>query len=242
MLAQFGQPFDSPDYLFEVKWDGVRCLAFIDHALPCRYRLVNRRRVDMTDRYPEFAFLGTLPDGTVLDGEMAVLRDGKSDFGLLASREHSRSTLKIKVMTRKIPATFIVFDLLYQNGQSLLERPLRERRELLEQLVKGADRLELILSHGIAGGGVALFRQARAARPGRAGRQAAGEPVSSRQAQRRLDQDQAQPGGLLPGHRLRALRQERLPQPDPGARARGEASLRRQGRHRVRRGHAPAAQ
>src|SRR5262245_30410541 len=83
MMAQFGQRFDSPDYLFEVNSDGVRCLAFIDHALPCRYRFVNRRRVDMTDRYPEFAFLGTLPDGTVLDGEMAVLRDGKSDFGLL---------------------------------------------------------------------------------------------------------------------------------------------------------------
>ncbi len=43
MLAKLGQPFDSPDYLFEIKWDGTRCLCFVDRSLPGGYRLLNRR-------------------------------------------------------------------------------------------------------------------------------------------------------------------------------------------------------
>ncbi len=61
MLATSGKPFDSADHLFEVKWDGTRGLAFIDDG---SYRLVNRRRIDFTDRYPEFAFLAGLPPGS----------------------------------------------------------------------------------------------------------------------------------------------------------------------------------
>jgi bifunctional non-homologous end joining protein LigD len=72
MLAKIGEPFDSPDYFFEIKWDGTRCLCFVDRALPAGYRLVNRRRIDMTERYPEFAFLRRLPDGTGLDGEVVT--------------------------------------------------------------------------------------------------------------------------------------------------------------------------
>src|SRR5262245_29534120 len=83
MLAKVGRPFDSPDYLFEIKWDGVRCLCFVDRALPGGYQLLNRRQVDITNRYPELAFVKDLPEGAVFDGEMIVLRDRKPDFALL---------------------------------------------------------------------------------------------------------------------------------------------------------------
>jgi len=128
MLARPGAPFDSSDYLFEIKWDGTRGLAFIEGQ---NYRLVNRRRIDMTDRYPEFAFLALLPAGTVLDGEIVVLQQGKPDFGLLQSREQARSPLRIRTMARTQPATYIVFDMLFDGYQSLLSRPLQERRERL---------------------------------------------------------------------------------------------------------------
>src|SRR5438445_54968 len=72
MLATPAEPFDSDDFLFEIKWDGIRCLAFIEDGA---YRLVNRRRLEMTERYPEFAFLNALPSGTVFDGEMIVLKN-----------------------------------------------------------------------------------------------------------------------------------------------------------------------
>ena len=75
MLAKRGAPFDSQEHLFELKWDGTRALAFVDsHG----YRLVNRHRADVTDRYPELGFLLDLPAGVVLDGEVVVLRQGQA--------------------------------------------------------------------------------------------------------------------------------------------------------------------
>ncbi|MCI0683289.1 MAG: non-homologous end-joining DNA ligase [Gemmataceae bacterium] len=159
MLSKFGQPFDSPDYLFEIKWDGTRCLCFVERSLPGGYRLRNRRRADLTHRYPEFAFLKDLPDGAVLDGEMVVLRNGKPDFALLQSRDHTQSPLKIKTLSRSTPATYIVFDLLYDHGEPVMDRPLVERRTLLERHVQAVNRAELVLSRGVVGTGKELFRQ-----------------------------------------------------------------------------------
>jgi ATP-dependent DNA ligase len=133
MLAKPGMPFDSDEHLFEVKWDGTRTLVFVDQD---GYRLVNRRQADMTDRYPEFAFLRNMPRGTVLDGEMVVLCDGKPDFALLQSREHLALPRKIQSLAQTLPATLIVFDQLYENYKPLTARPLSERRERLRQLVE----------------------------------------------------------------------------------------------------------
>jgi len=77
MLASSGTAFDDDAYLFEIKWNGIRMLAFLE--TPC-YRLMNRHGIDTTSRYPEFAFLAELPPGTVLDGEVVVFRDGQPDL------------------------------------------------------------------------------------------------------------------------------------------------------------------
>ena len=154
MLAKPGVPFDSPEHLFEIKWDGTRTLVFVERD---GYRLVNRRRVDMTDRYPEFAFLGQLPPGIVLDGEMVVLRTGKPDFGLLLSREQSQSQRKVRYLSRTLPATLVVFDQLYEDYQSLMAMPLSQRREHLGKLVERCADPHLVLSQGVVGNGVAFF-------------------------------------------------------------------------------------
>jgi DNA ligase D-like protein (predicted ligase) len=156
MLAQRGEPFDAEDYGFEVKWDGTRTVAFIEGG---SYRLVNRRQIDMTDRYPEFAFLAQLPAGTVLDGEVVVLRDGKPDFNLLQSREQARSALKIRSLARSLPATYIVFDQLYEAYQPLLALPLSERRERLCGLVRSAGVPQFVLSEAVIGRGKAFFQE-----------------------------------------------------------------------------------
>ena len=157
MLAKPGAPFDSPEHLFEIKWDGTRTLAFVERD---GYRLVNRRRVDMTERYPEFAFLGKLPPGTVLDGEMVVLHNGKPDFPLLLSREQSRSPRKIQSLARTLPATLVVFDQIYEDYQPLLTKPLSQRREHLAKLVERCGDPHLVLSQGVVGNGVAFFEGA----------------------------------------------------------------------------------
>ena len=97
MLAKAGEAFDSDEHLFEIKWDGTRALAFIEEG---SWRLVNRRRVAMASRYPDLSCLSKLPPGTVLDGEIVVLRGGKPDFPALLVREQCRSELKLKQIGR----------------------------------------------------------------------------------------------------------------------------------------------
>jgi ATP-dependent DNA ligase len=156
MLACAGVAFDNDDFLFEIKWDGMRMLTFLEAG---SYRLLNRHGIDATERYPEFAFLAGLAPGTILDGEMTVLHDGKPDFALLQSRDKTRSPLKIRTLSQFEPATYIAFDLLYENHVSLLDRPLLERRQRLEDLVRQWGRPRLLFSQSILGKGRALFAE-----------------------------------------------------------------------------------
>ena len=156
MLATRGQPFDSQHYLFEIKWDGIRMLAFIDRG---GYRLMNRHGVNTTERYPEFAFLAGLAPGTILDGEMVVLRHSGPDFALVQSRDKTRSPLKIRTLSRTQPATYIAFDLLYENLVPLQDLPWRQRRQRLENLLQQERDPHLVLSQAILGQGRALFAE-----------------------------------------------------------------------------------
>lgn len=157
MLAKAGPPFDSDRHLFEIKWDGTRALAFVDRH---GHQILNRRRVDMTSRYPEFGFLAQLDAGTVLDGEVVVLRGGKPDFAALQKREHARSKRKITMVSRSTPATFVAFDMLFDAYEVLFQRPLTERRELLRRAVARCANPRLIMSEGIIGSGAAYFAEA----------------------------------------------------------------------------------
>ena len=99
MLSKPGQAFDSDSHLFEIKWDGMRCLCFVEDG---RYRLMNRHQVDITERFPEFAVAANFPSGTVLDGELVVLQNGKPDFPLIQSRNQTRSPHKIRGLSRSL--------------------------------------------------------------------------------------------------------------------------------------------
>src|SRR5260370_18363228 len=142
MLAKRGVPFDSQEHLFELKWDGTRALAFVDSR---GYRLVNRHRANVTERYPELGFLNDLPTGIVLDGEVVVLCQGKPDFGLLLSRNQARASPKIPPLATTFPATYVVFDLLYDRFESLLAVPLITRRKRLENLIQGCAHPQFVV-------------------------------------------------------------------------------------------------
>jgi ATP-dependent DNA ligase len=114
----------------------------------------------MTERYPEFDIFSRLPPGTILDGEMVLLKNGKPDFALLGSREHTRSPFRIATLARSIPATYIVFDLLYQTFTSIMSLPLQERRDRLGRLVQQVHSPRLVLSEGVVGQGKAFFEEA----------------------------------------------------------------------------------
>lgn len=157
MLAKVGSAFDSEDFQFEIKWDGTRAIAFVDEV---GYRIVNRRGANLVPRYPELAFLNDLPRGTVLDGEIIVLEDGKPSFALLMSREQARTSSKIKRLARTLPATYIVFDLLYDGYKSVMSMPLSERRKRLRAIVKGCRNQSLAFSDHVVGSGTAFYKGA----------------------------------------------------------------------------------
>ena len=157
MLAAHGEPFDSPDHLFEVKWDGTRSLCYVDDS---GLRLINRRKVNMTFRYPDLDFLQNLPKGTILDGEIVVFKDGIPHFDSLQAREQSRTNLKITGAAKAKPATFIAFDALYDRYNNVMNECLTDRRNRARDLVAQLKNPHLIMSEGITGDGCAYFQSA----------------------------------------------------------------------------------
>ncbi|MBL8756399.1 MAG: DNA ligase [Planctomycetes bacterium] len=154
MLARIGAPFASPQHLFEIKWDGVRAMAYVERGA---WRMHGRRRRDLAGRYPELAFLAGLPEGTLLDGELVVLQpDGKPDFRGILARENGTAE-RAAQQAKKLPVVFVVFDLLYAGGESLMAAPLHVRREALLGLVAAAGHPRLVASHGVVGDGLSLF-------------------------------------------------------------------------------------
>jgi bifunctional non-homologous end joining protein LigD len=158
MLARTSGPFDSPDHLFEIKWDGVRALAFVEDG---KCRLMSRRGNPIGSRYPELELLSGLPGGAVLDGEIVVFRGDRPDFEQLLSREQARNPINIRHLMRSSPVTFVAFDLLYQGFEPILRLPLHERRRRLEKMLASErESPRLLLSAGIVGQGKAYYRSA----------------------------------------------------------------------------------
>ena len=157
MLAVRGEPFDSPQHLFEIKWDGVRAVAAVEGG---RWQLWGRDLADYQLRYPELEVLGRLPDGTVLDGELVVLQNGRPTLENILRRHQLVSPRKIQYASRQLPVTYVLFDLLYWQGRALLEQPLSQRRARLEELLQGLVEPRLAFSAGVVGPGREFFDQA----------------------------------------------------------------------------------
>ena len=135
MLAVKGKPFDSDDFIYEIKWDGTRTLAFVDTERKL-LKLQNRRLYNITYRYPELNFFESLSQNAILDGEIIVLKDGKPAFDLLQKREHIESRSRINLLSKMIPAVYFVFDVLYtKEDEWITDLPLIERRKILKEIV-----------------------------------------------------------------------------------------------------------
>jgi ATP-dependent DNA ligase len=155
MLAVASAPFDSAEYLFEVKWDGVRALAA---GGPGGWSVWGRDGADYSARYPELAVLGRLPAGTVLDGELVRWGpEGLSNLGALLKRHHLTHPGRIAQASQSQPVCYVVFDLLYLRGRSLLGEPLQRRREALQELLQRLQERYVVFSQGVVGAGRAFF-------------------------------------------------------------------------------------
>jgi bifunctional non-homologous end joining protein LigD len=128
MLATPGALPEGPDWLFEVKWDGMRLIADVADG---RVRLSSRSERDVTANFPELGALTDLAPDVLLDGEVVLLENGVPSFAALADRMHGPVAPRV---AQARPVTFMVFDVLRLYGVPLLERPFTERRETLERL------------------------------------------------------------------------------------------------------------
>jgi bifunctional non-homologous end joining protein LigD len=161
-LAQIGKgtPPSSDDWVFEVKWDGVRAICYLDAG---HLRMVSRNGNPIDRQYPELSVLTHHIDATtaILDGEIAALDlRGLPSFEMLQKRINVSDAATIAALARKEPVVFFAFDLLYLDGYDLRGLPLVERKKLLKEIVKSNDSIRY--SEHFVGNGPQLLEAVRA--------------------------------------------------------------------------------
>ena len=134
MLALPGSPPTRrlAEWAVEMKWDGVRALAFIENG---QARLVSRTGKDISRTYPELAVPSPAPGQVLLDGEIVAFTDGAPDFEALQPRMHVSSADAALRLSSLIPVTYLAFDVLQLEGVPLLARPYSARRETLKTMM-----------------------------------------------------------------------------------------------------------
>ena len=159
MLARTADepPPDDDGWAFEIKWDGIRALAYLGDEL----RLESRRGEDITGRYPELAGIGeSLGRHAILDGEIVACdSEGHPSFQRLQSRMGVTSPSIIKHRAIETPVTYMAFDVLYLDDEMTIDRPYEERRELLDGLGLDGGRWQAPRHH--LGEGAALLAATR---------------------------------------------------------------------------------
>jgi bifunctional non-homologous end joining protein LigD len=143
MLARAGAlPRDQLQWAFEIKWDGVRAIAYCE---PGRLRFESRNGLDITASYPELARLGRALGShrAVLDGEIVAFdADGHPSFAALAPRMHVSSPARAKRLAESAPVTYVIFDLLWLDGHSLMAASYAARRRSLAELALSGERFQ----------------------------------------------------------------------------------------------------
>ncbi len=141
MMAKTGKPFDSDSHLFEIKWDGLRALLFLQRG---KLELQNRNRRNVTSEYPEIQ--GIARDirarSAILDGEVVVLNEkGIPDFGRMQTRFGHNDASAIELAKQVNPTTYVAFDLLHIDGKDLIKDRLENRKASLRKILSEGPHL-----------------------------------------------------------------------------------------------------
>src|SRR5918995_6420017 len=154
-------PFDNKDWVFEVKWDGVRAILLRNKAKGIT-EIQSRNGKNITHRYPEIIeavdSIVKSNESIVLDGEIVVLnKEGIPDFQMHQKRMNVESQRDIEFLSNEIPATYFVFDILYIDGRNVEELQFSDRRKILESVI-AKDSKRIHISEYIEEKGTALFK------------------------------------------------------------------------------------
>ena len=117
LIGAEGEPFDSEEYIYELKLDGERCIAYLDKD---KTILKNKRNILMLPKVPELSDIHkSINVRCILDGELAVIKDGKPDFFEIQKRSLMSNPVKIEMAAKKYSACFTAFDILYYEDRQV---------------------------------------------------------------------------------------------------------------------------
>lgn len=157
LIGQEGNAFDDDAYIYELKWDGERCIAYLDPSGKTELR--NKRNEKMLLKVPELKELWTQArEKCILDGELMILKNGRPDFFEIQRRSLTTNTFKIELASKQFPATFVAFDILYYKDRDVTALPLSDRKVLLQKAFSESERL--VLSRYVEGNGTAFYQMA----------------------------------------------------------------------------------
>ncbi|MCL4430505.1 MAG: non-homologous end-joining DNA ligase [Chloroflexi bacterium] len=124
--------FTDGEWIFEIKWDGFRAIAYVEEPFSLR----SRNGKELKQNFPELQQLTSLGRNIVVDGEIVVMQQGLPDFQALLKRGQAVSAGEIQRQMQRAPAVYIVFDILEKDGKPLLDMPLIERKAILKGSLK----------------------------------------------------------------------------------------------------------
>ena len=163
MLATLvDKPFNNKDWVFEVKWDGIRSIFYL-HKTKDILKLQSRNGIDITHRYPEIIEslkqVIKCSESVIVDGEIVVLnKEGYPEFGSHKERMSVNSDREISRLSKTIPATYYLFDILYYDGQDLRNKNYIDRREILNEVISQSNNKKRVrISDYIEQQGVTVF-------------------------------------------------------------------------------------
>lgn len=152
LLGEVEEVFDSKEYLYEVKYDGIRVLVFVSKD---KVVVRNRYGIDITVLFPEMRVLCKMVKGNVIfDGEIIMLDNNKVSFSKLQKRIHLKNKKTIEFLSKTNPVIFICFDVIFE-GKDLINLSLLERKDVLS---KYKDNDVFIKSTYVIGDGIKLFK------------------------------------------------------------------------------------
>jgi ATP-dependent DNA ligase len=152
LISEMMEPFDSEDYIYEIKFDGIRSISYLDKDTDTR----NKRNKLMTPIFPELADLyQQVKDKCILDHELVVLKNGVPDFYEVQKRALMSNPFKIKLAAERYPASIIAYDILYYNNKDITMLPLLERKKYLEDTV--IENNLIAISRYVENNGIQLF-------------------------------------------------------------------------------------
>lgn len=153
LIAEQQKPFNDENYIYEIKFDGIRSLLYIDNNI---VDIRNKRNKQINAQFPELCNIyNQVKEKCILDGEIIVPINGKPDFYKVQKRVMMSDLFKIETSSKVYPAVFIAYDILYYKNNDILDMPLIKRKELLNSVIN--ENQYISISRTIDTNGIELF-------------------------------------------------------------------------------------